>query len=180
MAGIALMAALLVGSAQRSADSAALAWGESVPVLQAQRLLPAGALPGDLDVAVVDVPAPLAPKDALSDPAQLDALVRAVPAGALLNAADLAELTPVAPGRRAVGIAVADYAPAAMPGTPVELILFADVDPYAPAAAPPPSRVRAVVVSADERKWVVDVAPADVDAVARAATSGVIIPVLLG
>ncbi len=176
---IALLAALLVGSAQRRADSAALAWGQPVSVLQSLRLLTPGTLPDALDVAVVAVPEHLVPQQALSDMSQLAPLVRSVPAGALLTAADLAELTAVPAGRRGVAIPVSESAPNASPGAQVELLLFAEVDPYGPVNDVPPQRVRAVVIAVQDDRWVVDVAPDDAEAVARAGIFGVVVPLLL-
>ncbi len=177
---IALLAALLIGTAQRRADNAALAWGQPVSVLQAQGLLTAGKVPGITDVAVVQVPEHLVPQQALIDVSQITPLGRAVPAGSLLTAADLAELTAVSAGRRGVGIAVGDAAPKVMIGSAVELLLFVEVDPYEPVSTEPAQRVRAVVVAVEDNRWLVDISPADVEAVVRAGITGVVVPVLLG
>ena len=171
---------LLVGTAQRRADNAALAWGQPVSVLQTQRQLTAGAVPGINDVVAVAVPEHLVPQHALSDMTQLAPLGRAVPAGSLLTETDLAELAVVAPGRRGVAIAVSESAPVVKTGARVELLLFAEVDPYGPTDVGPVQRVLAVVVATEDDRWVVDVPPSDVEAVARAEIFGVVVPVLLG
>ncbi len=177
---IALLAALLVGAAQRRADNAALAWGRPVSVLQAQGLLTAGKVPGLADVAVVQVPEHLVPEQALIDVSQITPLGRAVPNGSLLTAADLAELTAVSLGRRGVAIAVAAGVPLVPIGSAVELLLFVEVDPYEPVSTGPAQRVRAVVIAVEEDRWLVDVSAADVEAVVRAGITGVVVPMLLG
>ena len=84
-----------------------------------------------------------------------------VPAGALTSAFGLGELT------RAVG-------------TPVELMLFADIDPFDPAASDTDAaRVPAFVLAASRDRWLVEIEPIHLDSVARASATGVVVPVVL-
>lgn len=176
--GIALLAALFVGTARSSAESAIAAWGEPAYVLQARRLLASGELPSTTDVELVPVPEHLIPEQVLTTLEQLRPLGRAVPRGSILTAGDLSELTAVPLGRVGIGISVNNAAPTVGSGTQVELLLFSAVDPYEPISTEPVRRVLGVVLSTDEKDWLVGVSPLDAEAVARTTIDGVIVPLL--
>lgn len=176
---VALVALLLVAGMAGRARSAAAAWGTSVRVLAAQTSLAVGSSPTD-HVDLVDVPAHLVPVGALTSAFGLGELTRAVPQGALLTELDFHPASGVSPGRRGIGISVVPHAPDVKPGTPVELMLFADVDPFDPAASDADAaRVPAYVLAASRDRWLVEIEPVHLDPVARASATGVVVPIVL-
>ena len=176
---VALVALLLVSGMAGRARSAAAAWGTSVRVLAAQTPLAVGSLP-EAHVDLVEVPAHLVPTGALTSAIGLGELTRAVPRGALLTELDFHPASGVSPGRRGVGISVVHHAPDVKPGTPVELMLFADIDPFDPGAGNESvARVPAFVLAASQDRWFVEIEPPHLDAVARASATGVVVPVVL-
>lgn len=177
VAAIAAVAALGVAGAHRSANEAAAAWGEPVTVLVAQTSLAAGLMPNASQVAAVAAPSHLVPAGALTDHAQMSHLARLVPRGSVLTQADLTPPIAVPAGLVGVGIAPPATAPVVPAGTPIRLLLFAEIDPYDPTGAPV-SEVAATLLSAEEERWVVGVDGAAVQAVARADVAGRVVPVL--
>jgi len=176
---VALVALLLVAGTAGRARSAAAAWGTSVRVLAAQTSLAVGSSPTE-HVDLVDVPAHLVPAGALTSAYGLGELTRAVPQGALLTELDFHPASGVSPGRRGIGISVVPHAPDVKPGTPVELMLFADLDPFDPDAGDADaSRVPAFVLAASRDRWLVEIEPVHLDAVARASATGVVVPVVV-
>jgi hypothetical protein len=176
---VALVALLLVAGTAGQARSAAAAWGTSVRVLAAQTPLAVGSSPGE-HVDLVEVPAHLVPAGALTSAFGLGELTRAVPQGALLTELDFHPASGVTPGRRGIGISVVPHAPDVKAGTPVELMLFAEVDPFDPAASHASVvRVPAFVLAASRDRWLVEIEPAHLDAVARASATGVVVPIVL-
>ncbi|WP_419862689.1 hypothetical protein [Candidatus Poriferisodalis sp.] len=176
---VALVALLLVAGTAGRARSAAAAWGTSVRVLAAQTSLAVGSSPTE-HVDLVDVPAHLVPAGALTSAFGLGELTRAVPQGALLTELDFHPASGVSPGRRGIGISVVPHAPDVKPGTPVELMLFADVDPFDPAASDADAaRVPAYVLAASRDRWLVEIEPVYLDSVARASATGVVVPIVL-
>ncbi len=176
---VALVALLLVAGTAGRARSAAAAWGTSVRVLAAQTSLAMGSSPTE-HVDLVDVPAHLVPAGALTSALGLGELTRAVPQGALLTELDFHPASGVSPGRRGIGISVVPHAPDVKPGTPVELMLFADVDPFDPAASDADAtRVPAYVLAASRDRWLVEIEPVHLDSVARASATGVVVPIVL-
>lgn len=176
---VALVAILLVAGMQGRARSSAAAWGTSARVLAAQSPLAVGTSPeGHVDL--VEVPSHLVPEGALTSDFQLGELIRAVPKGGLLTELDFDVAAGVSPGRRGIGIGVVAHAPDVRPGTAVELMLFADIDPFDPAAGDAGAeRVRAHVLRASAERWFVEIDSAHLDAVARASATGVVVPVVL-
>jgi len=176
---VALVALLLVAGTAGRARSAAAAWGTSVRVLAAQTSLAMGSSPTE-HVDLVDVPVHLVPAGALTSALGLGELTRAVPQGALLTELDFHPASGVSPGRRGIGISVVPHAPDVKPGTPVELMLFADVDPFDPAASDADAaRVPAYVLAASRDRWLVEIEPVHLDSVARASATGVVVPIVL-
>ena len=176
---VALVALLLVAGTAGRARSAAAAWGTSVRVLAAQTSLAMGSSPTE-HVDLVDVPAHLVPAGALTSALGLGELTRAVPQGALLTELDFHPASGVSPGRRGIGISVVPHAPDVKPGTPVELMLFVDVDPFDPAAGDADAaRVPAYVLAASRDRWLVEIEPVHLDSVARASATGVVVPIVL-
>jgi len=176
---VALVALLLVAGTAGRARSAAAAWGTSVRVLAAQTSLAMGSSPTE-HVDLVDVPVHLVPAGALTSALGLGELTRAVPQGALLTEIDFHPASGVSPGRRGIGISVVPHAPDVKPGTPVELMLFADVDPFDPAASDADAaRVPAYVLAASRDRWLVEIEPVHLDSVARASATGVVVPIVL-
>lgn len=176
---VALVALLLVAGMAGRARSAAAAWGTSVRVLAAQTSLTVGSSPAE-HVDLIDVPAHLVPAGALTSAFGLGELTRAVPRGALLTELDFSPASGVSPGRRGIGISVVPHAPDVKPGTPVELMLFADVDPFDPAASDADAaRVPAFVLAASRDRWLVEIEPIHLDPVARASATGVVVPIVL-
>ena len=179
VAVVALVALLLVAGSAGRARSAAVAWGTSVRVLAAQTSLAVGSSPTE-HVDLVEVPAHLVPAGALTSAFGLGELSRAVPQGALLTELDFHPASGVSPGRRGIGISVVPHAPDVQPGTPVELMLFADVDPFDPAAShADAARVPAFVLAASRDRWLVEIEPVHLDSVARASATGVVVPIVL-
>ena len=176
---VALVALLLVSGSAGRARSAAAAWGTSVRVLAAQTSLAVGTSP-EAHVDLVEVPAHLVPAGALTSAIGLGELTRAVPRGALLTDLDFHPASGVSPGRRGIGVSVVPHAPDVKPGTPVELMLFADIDPFDPAASNESvARVPAFVLAASQDRWFVEIEPTHLDPVARASATGVVVPVVL-
>ena len=176
---VALVALMLVAGTAGRARSAAAAWGTSVRVLAAQTPLAVGSSPEE-HVDLVEVPTHLVPAGALTSAFGLGELTRAVPRGALLTELDFSPASGVGPGRRGIGISVVPHAPDVNPGTPVELMLFADIDPFDPAASNTDvARVPAFVLAASRDRWLVEIEPAHLDSVARASATGVVVPVVL-
>ncbi|WP_419916401.1 hypothetical protein [Candidatus Poriferisodalis sp.] len=176
---VALVALLLVAGAAGRARAAAAAWGTSVRVLAAQTSLAVGSTPTE-HVDLVEVPAHLVPAGALTSAFALGELTRAVPRGALLTELDFHPASGVSPGRRGIGISVVPHAPDVKPGTPVELMLFADIDPFDPDVGDAdPARVPAFVLAASRDRWLVEVEPVHLDSVARASATGVVVPVVV-
>jgi len=176
---VALVALLLVAGTAGRARSAAAAWGTSVRVLAAQTSLAVGSSPTE-HVDLVDVPAHLVPAGALTSAFGLGELTRAVPQGALLTELDFHPASGVSPGRRGIGISVVPHAPDVKPGTPVELMLFADLDPFDPDTGDADAaRVPAFVLAASRDRWLVEIEPVHLDAVARASATGVVVPVVV-
>lgn len=178
---VALIAAVLVTGMVGRARTAAGAWGTSVRVLAAQTPLAMGTTPTGDAVAAVDVPAHLVPAGALASPSEVGELARAVPEGGLLTVLDFNAPASVGAGRRGIGVAVAQSAPDVSPGSAVELLLFADIDPFAPdATGSVAERVPARVLEASPERWFVEVDPLHLDAVARASATGIVVPVIVG
>ncbi|WP_419842012.1 hypothetical protein [Candidatus Poriferisodalis sp.] len=176
---VAFVALVLVAGATGNARSAAEAWGTSVRVLAAQRPLAIGSSAQE-HVDLIDVPAHLVPAGALTSTVGLGELTRAVPAGAMLSELDFNPASGVSPGRRGIGISVVQHAPDVKPGTPVELMLFADIDPFEPSAGHQSAeRVPAHVLEASREGWFVEIEPTHLDAVARASATGVVVPIVL-
>jgi len=147
--------------------------------LAAQTSLAMGSSPTE-HVDLVDVPAHLVPAGALTSALGLGELTRAVPQGALLTELDFHPASGVSPGRRGIGISVVPHAPDVKPGTPVELMLFVDVDPFDPAAGDADAaRVPAYVLAASRDRWLVEIEPVHLDSVARASATGVVVPIVL-
>ncbi len=176
---IALVALVLVAGTQGRARSAAAAWGAPVRVLAASSPLAIGnSVEGNVDL--VEVPAHLVPAGALTSTLDVGDVTRSVPRGGLLTELDIDPTSGVAPGRRGIGIGVGPHAPEVRPGTAVELMLFADIDPFSPADADVSAdRVQAYVLASEADRWLVEVDPADLESVARASATGVIVPVVL-
>ena len=176
---VALVALVLVAGTQGRARSAAAAWGTPVRVLAASAPLAIGT-PVDGNVDLVDVPAHLVPAGALTSTLGVGEVTRPVPRGGLLTELDVDATSGVSTGRRGIGIGVSRHAPEARPGTAVELMLFADIDPFGPADADAAAeRVRANVLASSADRWFVEIDPADLESVARASATGVIVPVVL-
>lgn len=176
---VALVALLLVTGMAGRARSAASAWGTSVRVLAAQTSLAVGSSPAE-HVDLVEVPAHLVPAGALTSAIGLGELTRPVPRGALLTELDFSPASGVSSGRRGIGISVVHHAPDVNPGTPVELMLFADIDPFDPATGDAEvARVPAFVLAASRDRWLVEIEPVHLDSVARASATGVVVPVVL-
>lgn len=177
---VALVALMLVAGTQGRARSAAASWGTPVRVLAANSPLAIGtSVEGNVDL--VEVPAHLVPAGALTSTLDIGDVTRTVPRGGLLTELDVEPASGVAPGRRGIGIGVSAHAPEVRPGTAVELMLFADIDPFNPAdASVSADRVRAHVLASAADQWLVEVDPADLESVARASATGVIVPVVLG
>ena len=176
---VALVALVLVAGTQGRARSAAAAWGTPVRVLAASSPLATGT-PVDGNVDLVEVPAHLVPAGALSSTLDAGEVTRAVPRGGLLTELDVDPTSGVSPGRRGIGIGVSPHAPEVRPGTAVELMLFADIDPFGPAdAGAEAERVVAHVLAWSPERWFVELDPADLESVARASATGVIVPVVL-
>ncbi len=178
---VALVAVIVVGGTQGRARSAAAAWGTPVRVLIAQASLGIGVTPAGTQVVAMEVPAHLVPDGALKSSSQLRALARSVPAGGILTMLDVDPAASVSAGRRGIGIDAAQHAPEVAPGTAVELLLYADVDPFAPSvAAAGAVRVPAHVLAASPERWFVEIELEHVDAVARASATGIVVPVVVG
>ncbi|MCY4518131.1 MAG: hypothetical protein OXB99_12945 [Acidimicrobiaceae bacterium] len=176
---VALVALMLVAGMAGRARSAAAAWGTSVRVLAAQIPLAVGSSPED-HVDLVEVPAHLVPAGALTSAIGLGELTRAVPRGGLLTELDFDPASGVSPGRRGIGISVVSHAPDVKPGTEVELMLFADIDPFDPGVGDTStSRVPAFVLAASRDRWLVEIEPVHIDEVARASATGVVVPIVL-
>ncbi|WP_419947253.1 hypothetical protein [Candidatus Poriferisodalis sp.] len=176
---VALVALVLVAGTQGRARSAATAWGTPVRVLAASSPLAIGtSVDGNVDL--VEVPAHLVPAGALTSTLDVGKVTRTVPRGGLLTELDVDPTSGVSGGRRGVGIGVSPHAPEVRPGTAVELLLFADIDPFQPAdTSVGAERVRAHVLASAADRWFVEIDPADLESVARASATGVIVPVVL-
>ena len=176
---VALVALVLVSGMTGRARTAAAAWGTSVRVLAAQSPLAVGTSPeGHVDL--IEVPAHLVPAGALTSAFELGELTRAVPRGGLLTELDFHPAAGVSPGRRGIGISVVSHAPDVEPGTGVELLLFADIDPFdASAGNASPDRVPAYVLAASADRWFVEIEPVHLEGVARASATGIVVPVVL-
>ncbi len=176
---VALIALVLVSGTQGRARSAAAAWGTPVRVLAANSPLAIGT-PVEGNVDLVEVPAHLVPAGALTSTLGIGEVTRAVPRGGVLTGLDVDPASSVSPQRRGIGIGVGPYAPEVQPGTAVELMLFADIDPFQPAEPDiGADRVGAYVLAVSQERWFVEVDPADLESVARASATGVIVPVVL-
>ena len=178
---VALVAVVVVGGTQSRARSAAAAWGTPARVLIAQSLLGIGITPSSTQVVAMEVPAHLVPDGALKSLSQLRELTRSVPSGGILTMLDVDPAASVSVGRRGIGIDAAQHAPEVAPGTAVELLLYADVDPFAPSVATAEAvRVPAHVLAASAERWFVEIELSHVDAVARASATGIIVPLVVG
>ncbi len=176
---VAFVAFLIVAAMAGQARSAAASWGTSVRVLAAQSALASGSSTQD-QVDLVEVPAHLVPAGALTSTVGLGELTRSVPRGALLTELDFNPASGVSPGRRGIGISVVPHAPEVRPGTGVELMLFADVDPFDPTVShETAARVPAIVLTANRDSWLVEVEPDHVEVVARASATGIVVPIVL-
>ena len=176
---VALVALVLVAGTQGRARSAAAAWGTPVRVLAASSPLTIGT-PVEGNVDLVEVPAHLVPAGALTGTLEAGAVTRAVPRGGVLTELDVDPASGVSPERRGIGIGVSPHAPEVRSGTAVELMLFADIDPFGPADPDAGvDRVRAHVLASSADRWFVEIDPADLESVARASATGVIVPVVL-
>lgn len=179
VSAVALVALVLVAGTQGRARSAAAAWGTPVRVLAASSPLAIGT-PVDGKVDLVEVPAHLVPAGALTSTLDVGAVSRTVPRGGLLTELDVDPASGVSPKRRGIGIGVPRHAPQVRPGTAVELMLLAEIDPFLPTGpGVEVDRVRAHVLASSEDRWFVEVDPADLESVAQASATGVIVPVVL-
>lgn len=178
---LAVTVGLLIAAQLHALDAQRRRWGTPVPVVVAARALPAGHTLRAGDLVTATRPAPLVPREALTEVPGSGTLTAGVDAGEVLTSARLAPggLGPVAAlvpaGRRAVAVPVD---PGAMlrvtPGDRVDLLAAADGFDAVTVAADAP------VVDAGEGTVAVAVRAAEAARVAAALASGPVVVALRG